>query len=58
MSFEDLILMYWGLCFLFPLLILDDKMIVWFQFGVVIYQNILEKEEIQVDVPHLIVNSP
>lgn len=42
--------MYWGLCFLFLLLILDDKIIVWFQFGVVIHQNILEKEEIQIDV--------
>lgn len=57
MSFEYLVYMYWGLGFLFPLLILDDKMIVWFQFGFVIHQNISEKEEIQEDVSHLVVNS-
>lgn len=50
MLFENLIYIYWGLCFLFLLLILDDKIIVWFQFGVVIHQTILEKEEIQIDV--------
>lgn len=49
--------MYWGLCLLFPLLIWDDKITGWFQFGVVIPQNILQKKEIQVDVFYLVVNS-